>query len=179
MQGMAESIREKGFRATTVTDVVGHARTSRRTFYEHFADREACFLALLGAMETGLHAVLSEAAAGEDPFEQRVDRTLRAWLELVDSNPELLRAALREAPGLGDRGAAHMHAELERTAILLVRLFEEAHGREPAVRPISIEEATVIAGGFRELIVMALDRGQPAIELQGIAAGLIRRIGAG
>lgn len=179
LAGMAESIREKGFRATTVTDVVGRARTSRRTFYEHFADREACFLALLGSMETGLHAVLAQAAAGDDPFEQRVDRTLTAWLQLVDANPELLRAALREAPGLGERGAAHLHAELERTAVLLVRLFEEAHDREPGVRPISIEEATVVAGGFRELIVMALDRGRPAIELHGTAAGLIRRIGAG
>lgn len=176
--GMAASIGEKGFRATTVSDVVGHARTSRRTFYEHFEDREACFFALLEAMEQGLHAVLAETATLDAPWEERVDRTVAAWLELVDANPALLRAALREAPGLGERGARHMHAEVERTAALLVSLFEDAHSRDAKVRLVSVEEATVIAGGFRELIVTALDQGRPAIELHGVVAGLIRRIAA-
>ena len=30
----------------TIADVVRVARVSKRTFYEHFADKEACFLAL-------------------------------------------------------------------------------------------------------------------------------------
>jgi AcrR family transcriptional regulator len=46
---MAASIEEKGYRDTTVADVVRLARTSRRNFYEHFADRDACFLALFDA----------------------------------------------------------------------------------------------------------------------------------
>ncbi|MFI5067448.1 MAG: TetR family transcriptional regulator, partial [Streptosporangiales bacterium] len=37
LAGLAEAIRERGFRESTVADVVRHARTSRRTFYEHFA----------------------------------------------------------------------------------------------------------------------------------------------
>ncbi len=46
---MAASIEAKGYRETTVADVVRLARTSRRTFYEHFVDRESCFLALFDA----------------------------------------------------------------------------------------------------------------------------------
>jgi AcrR family transcriptional regulator len=179
LAGMAAAIREQGFRATTVGDVVGHARTSRRTFYAHFPDRESCFFALLERMEQGVHAALAEAARGDAPFARRVDRTLAAWLELVDSDPALLRSALREAPGLGERGAAHMHAEVQRTAAVLVGLFEDARASDPEVRTVSIEEATVIAGGFRELIVTALDRGRPAGELHEVLAGLILRIGRG
>jgi AcrR family transcriptional regulator len=41
------SIAEDGYQKTTVADIVRRARTSRRTFYEHFASREACFVALL------------------------------------------------------------------------------------------------------------------------------------
>ena len=41
---MAASIEEKGYRETFVGDVVRIARTSRRTYYEHFRDRDACFL---------------------------------------------------------------------------------------------------------------------------------------
>jgi AcrR family transcriptional regulator len=39
LEGMAAAIRESGFRDSTVADVVRHARTSRRTFYEHFASK--------------------------------------------------------------------------------------------------------------------------------------------
>ena len=47
LEGMAAAIRECGYRDTTVADVVRHARTSRRTFYEHFPSKQACFIALL------------------------------------------------------------------------------------------------------------------------------------
>ena len=44
--GLAAAIEEKGYAAVTIADVVARARVSKRTFYEHFADKEACFLAL-------------------------------------------------------------------------------------------------------------------------------------
>src|SRR6185437_14381379 len=47
LDGLAASIADKGYRATTVADIVRRARTSRRTFYEHFAGKEECFIALL------------------------------------------------------------------------------------------------------------------------------------
>ena len=40
---MAASVEERGYADTTVADVVRLARTSRRTFYEHFQDRADCF----------------------------------------------------------------------------------------------------------------------------------------
>ena len=56
---MAQVVAEKGYAATTVADVVERAGVSRRTFYEQFADKEACFLA---AYDVGLAVVL-----GPDP----------------------------------------------------------------------------------------------------------------
>src|SRR5262249_49664221 len=47
--GLASSIGERGYRATTVADIVRHARTSKRTFYDQFASKEECFLELLRA----------------------------------------------------------------------------------------------------------------------------------
>src|SRR5882724_3806888 len=43
LDAMAEVVAEKGYQATTVADVVERAGVSRRTFYEQFPDREACF----------------------------------------------------------------------------------------------------------------------------------------
>ena len=64
IDAMAESIQEKGYRETTVADVVRIARTSRRTFYEQFEDREACFLALFDATNDQM---MEEIAAGRLP----------------------------------------------------------------------------------------------------------------
>ena len=55
IDAMAQVVAEKGYAATTVADVVERAGVSRRTFYEQFADKEACFLA---AYDVGLAAVL-------------------------------------------------------------------------------------------------------------------------
>src|SRR5579884_975427 len=43
-EAMAHVVAERGYSAVTVADVVSAARISRRTFYEHFVDKEACFL---------------------------------------------------------------------------------------------------------------------------------------
>src|SRR5262249_60695274 len=47
IEGLAACIRTRGYADTTVADIVREARTSRRTFYEHFADRQECLVALL------------------------------------------------------------------------------------------------------------------------------------
>ena len=47
LDGLAESIAERGYRDTTVADVVRNAKTSKRTFYGHFASKEECFIELL------------------------------------------------------------------------------------------------------------------------------------
>ena len=47
IDGLAASIGERGYRDTTVADIVRHARTSKRTFYEQFASKEDCLIELL------------------------------------------------------------------------------------------------------------------------------------
>ena len=61
--GLATAIAEKGYGAATIADVVRVARVSKRTFYEHFADKEACFLALYAETTEELLELISNAAA--------------------------------------------------------------------------------------------------------------------
>jgi AcrR family transcriptional regulator len=44
---LSKGIAQDGYPRTTVADIVRRARTSRRTFYQHFDSREGCFVALL------------------------------------------------------------------------------------------------------------------------------------
>ena len=105
IDAMAASIEEKGYRDTTVADVVRIARTSRRTFYEHFEDREACFLALFDATNDATMEQIAAAVNPEEPLDEQVDHALDAYIDSVTSHPALYQSFVRELPGLGRAGA--------------------------------------------------------------------------
>lgn len=176
LAGMADAVREHGFAATTVAEVVRRARTSRRTFYQHFEDREACFLGLFELVSERVLEVVLEAATGEDAWEARVDRTLAAYLGTLASEPEITRACLLELPALGPLALARSRAMDERFARQLTRFVEEAREHDPDVRPLALEAAVVLTGGFRDLVIWSLDQGRDLTELRAVAGDLVRRI---
>src|SRR3954466_10114989 len=57
LDAMARAVAAKGYAKLTVSDVVSLAGVSRRTFYEHFADKEECFLESYAA---GARAIIAE-----------------------------------------------------------------------------------------------------------------------
>jgi AcrR family transcriptional regulator len=179
LAGMADAIRETGsFQQTTVADIVRRARTSRRTFYEHFDDREDCFLALFDVVAAEALTAIAEEATGDASWAERVDRALAAYLDEVAAEPELSRACLQEIQGLGPRGAERVRRMTERWARQIVLLVEEGSRLDPAVQPISMEVATVISGGFRDLMIATLDQGRELSELQSVGSDLMRRLTA-
>jgi AcrR family transcriptional regulator len=45
LAAMIRVVGEKGYKQTSVADVIEKAGTSRTTFYKHFEDKHDCFLA--------------------------------------------------------------------------------------------------------------------------------------
>jgi AcrR family transcriptional regulator len=176
LAGMADAVREHGFAATTVAEVVRRARTSRRTFYEHFEDRDACFLALFDVVTEQLLETIAQAATGDGRWEERVDRAMAAWLGALAADPQLTRSCIQETAGVGPEGLRRMRTVDRRWAQLLVGLVDEARAHDPELRPLTPEAATVIAGGFRELVIQTLDDGRDLLALQAVGGDLIRRI---
>ena len=176
LAGLAAAIRDHGYAGTTVAEIVAHARTSRRTFYEHFEDRDACLLELFDRVAEGVLDVITEAAAGEGPYLERLDATLAAYLDHVAADPELMRAMILELPAIGTAGVTRDRALTDRTARQLVVLVQEAADDEPSVLPLTMEAALVIVAGFRELIVFALEHGRAPRELHATVVELMRRI---
>jgi AcrR family transcriptional regulator len=154
IDAMAEVVADKGYPATTVADVVERAGVSRRTFYEQFADKEACFLA---AYDAGLDAVLSRIreavevnpAAG---WRDRARAGVEAFLALLASEPAFARALQVEIMTAGP-------AALDRRAGMLVmfsgvwrNVHERARAEEPDLRPLPDELFTILSAGLEELI---------------------------
>jgi AcrR family transcriptional regulator len=175
---MATSIEEKGYRDTTVADVVRIARTSRRNFYEHFADRDACFLALFDATNETMMREIADAVQPDRPLDEQVDRAVDAYIDNVAASPALYRSFVRELPGLGQTGSDRGLATLERFAAMLVGFVESGRRAQPELdlRPLTMDTAIIIVGGLRELLVIALQRGRDMRELRASAGETIKAI---
>ncbi len=178
---MAASIEEKGYRDTTVADVVRIARTSRRNFYEHFEDRDACFLALFDATNDAMMRAVAGAVDPDEPLERQVDGAVDAYIDSVVAQPALYRSFVREMPGLGQAGADRGLATVERFAALLVDLVEFSRRAQPGLnaRALTMDTAIIIVGGLRELAVISVQRGRDMRQLRSSVGETIKAILAG
>jgi AcrR family transcriptional regulator len=181
IKAIAASIEDKGYRDTTVADIVRIARTSRRTFYEHFEDRVACYLALFDAVNDETMAHIATAVHPDEPPGEQVDRALDAYIDSITAQPALYRSFVRELPALGRAGADRQLAVIERFAELLVGLVESGRRVQPDIglRPITMDTAIMIVGGLRELAVISLQHGRDVRELRSSAGGTVKAILAG
>jgi AcrR family transcriptional regulator len=101
LRAMAEVMAEKGYAATSVTDVLRKARVSRETFYQQFSSKEDCFM---GAFEAAVEIVLDRARdtlpEQGAPLE-RFGRGLRVYLDALASQPAFARLFLIEVYAAG------------------------------------------------------------------------------
>lgn len=173
--GMATALVEKGYAATTIADIVRHARVSKRTFYEHFADKEECFLAAFGNAADYLLRLASAAAEAEGPWADRVHDAVRTYLTALQAEPALTRALLLELPAAGPRALALRRRHLQRFADLLHGLAARAAADDPGLSPLSPATCTALIGGINELTLLGVEEGRAArlTDLVDTAADLI------
>jgi AcrR family transcriptional regulator len=148
LTAISEAVAQKGYAATTVADVVGRAGVSRKTFYEHFSDKEECFIA---AWDTGvallIDAVTRATLEAEGDWKDRLHAGVRAYLETLVSVPAFAQTFLIEVLAAGPR-ALDRRAEVHvRFAELLRTLHERQREVAPELPelPDEVFEATVAA----------------------------------
>jgi AcrR family transcriptional regulator len=178
LAAMASSIEQQGYRNSSVADVVRIARTSRRNYYQHFSDRDACFLALFDATTERMMSEIARAVRADASLEEQVEAAIGAYLDVVATRPELFRSFTWELPALGRPGVDRQRAVLERFATQLIALVESGRREHSDVRarPLSRDAALVIVGGLRELTVSAFEQRRDVRELRATAANLVTAI---
>src|SRR5271155_4553725 len=102
LDGLAVSIGERGYRATTVADIVRHARTSKRTFYDQYASKEQCFLELLLADNEKLGESIRAAVDPEADWQLQIRQAVEAYVKTIEARPAVTLSWIRELPSLGD-----------------------------------------------------------------------------
>ena len=177
MAAMAETLAEKGLAATTVADVVGRAQVSRRTFYGHFADKEACFLATYDACADILLARVAQAVDGtaHRPYGERITLGVHAYLDSLAGEPALARVFLYDILAAGPEALRHRNAVNERFADLIRALVEQHRDELPPGYAMHPDMAHALVGAVEELVLLAIseDRAEDLPRLADTATRLI------
>jgi len=169
LDGLALALREKGLQRVQIADIVAHARTSRRTFYECFADKESAVIELIRESSIGLHALVESAIDREEGWETQIDRAIDTYVAALSGDAKLAASLSRELPALGRRGAELQHEGIERFARLLVSITAGSAMRDAGVRRVSFDEAVMLMGGVAELMARAMDEDR-ALATVGVTA---------
>jgi AcrR family transcriptional regulator len=157
LAGMEVSIRTKGLETTTISDVVQQAHVSKRTFYEHFPDKEACFLALFAVTSDRIVDAIVDDLASDLPWEERFRACIDAYLAGLAVNPALTTSFLLEVRSAGPRALALRRAVINRLVDALLGLAQDAKGQDPSLRRIDRATVVAIVGGLNELMLVAVE----------------------
>ena len=165
-EAAAEVFSRAGYADASAEAISREAGMSKATFYEHFANKEECLLALFAhasAMLLGTTIHASRAAGGD--YRERHRAGLRALLETIEANPTTAQAVLVETVGAGPRVADVRDAALAGFAQFMYKESRDVAARDGGPAYASPDEAFAIVGATFELVSRQLRTGHPAMML--------------
>ena len=180
LDGLAASIGERGYRDTTVADIVRHARTSKRTFYGEFSSKEECFVELLWSSNQEMIAKIRDAVDPEADWREQIRQAVHAWVADIEAHPAVNLSWIRELPALG-----HDVREMQRRGMAgIIDMFIDVSNnpgfRRAGIAPIGQQMAVLLFGGLRELSALTVEDGADVREIVDTSvAGSIAIVGAG
>jgi AcrR family transcriptional regulator len=174
LDGLAESLREKGLQGTQIGDIVRHARTSKRTFYECFPDKESAFVELIREWSVGILANVEIAIDAQAPWAEQVDQAIDTYVGALTDDPMVTMTVSRDLPTLGARGAALQREGIDRFAALMVRITRRPEAKSEGIKPVSDTAAVMLIGGIAELLARASQDGTPLSDVAETAKTVIK-----
>jgi AcrR family transcriptional regulator len=153
LNGVVEAVAEHGYNATTIGAITEAAKISRRTFYEHFKDKEGCFLAAYEMIDTHVRGAMLTAAEPPAPWPERVRASLAALLEVLSRDLAVARFYLTEPLAAGGEIAARYRDAMQ----LLAQTFRPEG--VPSGADVEVRDQ-VLMGGITTLIARRLKAGE-------------------
>lgn len=168
LTALVDVVAERGYNATTVANITKAASVSRRTFYEHFADKEACFLAAYEMVADHIVSSMRTAAEAFEEWPQKVRAALATLLRFLAGEPELARVCMIEPIAAGGEVAAR-HRALMQCLVEILKVGRSEHGGGHPL-PEATEETLV--GGIVALIVREISAGRTG-QLESLLPDLV------
>jgi AcrR family transcriptional regulator len=153
----------RGFADATAEAISREAGMSKATFYEHFANKEECILALFD--EAATECLRRMAVAVEQPadsYPEHLRQGTRAFLRTLAEWPDAAQTLLVEIIGAGPRATERRDAILDAFADAIHRDNDQIAPRYGAPRFASRDDAFACVGAIVELASRQLRTGTPS-----------------
>jgi AcrR family transcriptional regulator len=146
---------ELGYTQATVAHITMRARVSRRTFYDLFASREDCLLAIMNDTLERIGVELESATVGVGSWRERVRVGLWVVLSFLDREPVLARVCVVQSA----RGSQRVLEAREEILAHVARTIDE--GRTKSARAAQTPPLTAegLAGAVLAIVYKRLLEG--------------------
>jgi AcrR family transcriptional regulator len=124
---MIEGVAAHGYAATTVVELTSMAGVSKRTLYELFPSKEACFLATYDLVVRRAVKRINAAYRGERDWMAGLRSAFEAFAAEVEDEPKAAKLAVVEALGAGPVALERM----ERTSLVFERMIASSFAQAP------------------------------------------------
>jgi AcrR family transcriptional regulator len=155
LDAITRAVAEKGYARVTVSDIVGLAGVSRRTFYEQFEDKEDCLLAAAAEGTAGVLTAIAEAAQAIGPdagWEEILAAGTEAYVSTLAANPRFTSTFLVDIPGTSPRAIQLRRDLRDRFVQLYTFVAQRATAEEPDLGEVPEPYLRALVGGTAELI---------------------------
>lgn len=162
---IVEEVAERGYAATSVAHVIGRAGVSRKSFYELYENKEACFLHACDDAAERIRALFASSCDGARPHVARIEDGLGALLDCCAAEPAFARTFVVESLSAGDAARERRDAAIRDAARRLA-----PRGTHEDLLP------EAVAGGIWAILYTRIARGEaeqlPRLRAELMNAGL-------
>lgn len=161
---------ERGYANTSVSAIVAEARVSPRAFYELFASREECFLAVLDEGREQASRVIAQAFEAERCWLGAMRRALGGLLMLFSVEPLAARVWLVESLAAGTWALERRERNIQAVTSLVLEHWPPPPGT--TVHPLLADGVMASLHGLLQAHMLSKPE-QPPISLLGECMGLV------
>ena len=143
LEAITEAVARRGYAESSVADVIELAGVSRKTFYEHFRDKEDCFLKAYEVLSARLVASMQSAAKPRMSVAARRRAQMTQFIAALVHDPLVARAFMVDVLGAGER------------ALRARERVNASFGEAVLGASVSPERRAAIVGGVNAVVVGA------------------------
>jgi AcrR family transcriptional regulator len=157
LAAVAEACSAKGYGTMSVEDVIAAAGVSRRTFYEHFKNKEHAFLAAYDAVVVQLFGRVNGAVESAETLQDKVRAGLSAFLGFLASEPAFARMCIVDVLAAGPEAVARRDGAMRGFSQLILENVRAVIG-EDAPPALDVISETVVGGIYEVVYARVLRR---------------------
>jgi AcrR family transcriptional regulator len=156
MSAMIELVGEQGYGPTTVAQVTARAGVSRKAFYEHFANKEECFLATYDTIVAEGFERVADAAGEAGGLEEELGFGLGVLFQRANESPGVERLVLMEIAAVGRAGIDRR----EQLISAYEGMLRKNLGAQPRPGIIPNPLLRAVLGGHLKVLYTRVQRGE-------------------